>query len=76
MTDATSYVFTEVNSSQLLLVMLVCSNTEAKKHQIERHDADNKSQCQRTVLNSDGRKARGREETNVKQIHKVDTHFN
>ena len=62
-TDATSYVFSEVNNSQLLLVMLVCSNTEAKKHQIERHDANNKSQCHGTVLNPVGSKARGIEDT-------------
>ena len=63
MTDATGYVFSEVNNSQLLLVMLVCSNTDAKKHQIECHDANNKSQCYRTVLNPVGRKTRGIEET-------------
>ena len=55
--------------------MLVCSNTEAKKHQIERHDAYNQSQCHGTVLNPVGRNHVVQKKRNVKQIHKAGTHF-
>lgn len=54
--------------------MLVCSNTEAKEHNIERHDANNKSQCHGTVLNPVGWETRCIE-GNVKEILKAETHL-
>ena len=43
--DAASNVLTDINSSQLSLVVPVCSYAETEKHKVHHQDADNQSHC-------------------------------